>query len=107
MDKKKKKAQKKGAKIKNKPKIFADVRQEFCFNLADGRQLRNLVELSAALEDMDEATFSHHVNEARNDFANWVKDTMNEAELADKFIAKYTKAEHQIELLKHLIKRLL
>ena len=106
MGKKAKKAQKKVV-IKNEPKIFADVRQEFCFNLADGRQLKNLMELSTALEDMDEATFRHHVNEARNDFANWVKDTMNEAELADKFIAKYTKAEHQIELLKHLIKRLL
>lgn len=103
----KKTKQKKSEKIKNKPKIFADVKQEFYFNLADGRQLKNLMELSAALEDMDEATFRHHVNEARNDFANWVKDTMNEAELADKFIAKYTKAEHHIELLKHLIKRLL
>jgi len=103
----KKTKQKKATKIKNEPKILADVRQEFCFNLADGRQLKNLMELSAALEDMDEATFRHHVNEARNDFANWVKDTMNEAELADKFNAKYTKAEHQIELLKHLIKRLL
>lgn len=102
-----KSAQVKAEKKPEKKNAFPDVKQEFYFNLADGRQLKNLIELSAVLEDIDENTFRHHVNEEKNDFANWIRDVINENMLAESLSAKNSKTEHQIEVLKFIVKKLI
>ncbi len=64
-------------------KLFSDVPQEYRFWLSDGREIRNLNELLAALKTMKDDTFSYHVNREKNDFSNWVKDVLQDKKLAD------------------------
>ena len=64
-----------------------DVPQENNFVLKTGQQIKNLNELCLHLAGMDDETFSHHVNEDKNDFQNWVFDTVKDEKLA-KRIAK-------------------
>lgn len=56
---------------------------ENAFFVNNGRIINTLSDLSAELTAMDEGTFCHHVNPERNDFANWVHDTLRANELAD------------------------
>lgn len=64
-------------------KIFSDVAPEHRFWLVKGGELKNLEELEKALEMMDDATFSHHVNAEKNDFAGWIRNSVDDDELAD------------------------
>jgi hypothetical protein len=61
---------------------LADVPQEYVFWCCDGRILKNLRELCDALSAMSDDTFSYHVNAAKNDFYNWVKDIIKDDTLA-------------------------
>jgi hypothetical protein len=61
---------------------LADVPQEYVFWCCDGRILKNLRELCDALGAMSDDTFAYHVNEAKNDFHNWVKDIIKDDALA-------------------------
>jgi hypothetical protein len=63
-------------------KILADVPDEKRFWLSDGRYLKNLEELQAALVQMSPETFHYHSNEEKTDFSNWVKDVMGDDKLA-------------------------
>lgn len=74
-------------------KFSQDIPSEYAFVLNDGRKLKNLNELVLALQDMSENIFSHHVNENKNDFANWIRDVIKEQELANAVIEKRTKKE--------------
>jgi hypothetical protein len=62
--------------------ILVDVPEEKRFWCHDGRFLKNLEELGAALEQMTEETFSYHSNENKTDFSNWVRDVLGEEKLA-------------------------
>lgn len=62
--------------------VLADVETEHTFKLADGREIRNLAELSAAFSGMADHVFAHHVNGQKNDFANWVGAVIGDSELA-------------------------
>ena len=59
-----------------------DVEKEKQFWCQDGRYLKNLQELKAALEGMKEETFQSHVNETKNDFSTWVNDVIGDDKLA-------------------------
>ena len=59
----------------------------------DGRVLKNLWELQAALSDMREETFRHHSNETKNDFSNWVKDVIGDEKLSRDLLRSTTKAQ--------------
>ena len=61
---------------------LSNVPGEKTFRCNDGRDFRNLEELSVALSDMTEQSFSHHVTEQRNDFSNWVRDVIGDSTLA-------------------------
>lgn len=61
---------------------LADVPADKVFWLYDGRVLKNLDELAAALEDMSEETYNHHVTGEKNDFCNWVRDVIGDTTLA-------------------------
>jgi hypothetical protein len=63
--------------------LLADVPEENKFYLRSGKVLRNLKELSLEFHDMDDATFSHHVNAEKNDFASWIKYTIKDDALAN------------------------
>lgn len=72
--------------IKTVPKkkvlpIVADVEPEKAFWLNDGRMLKNLKELAQALETIDAALWEFHVNQEKNDFANWVEDVFGQKQL--------------------------
>ncbi len=55
---------------------------------------------------MADEIFYHHVNEAKNDFANWIKDIIGEIELADQLMNINTKKDMQLRLLKHIVQNL-
>ena len=74
------------------------------FVLKDGRILKDLVELSHALEHMSDDVFNHHVNVFKNDFRNWVTDVFNEKELASEVEKAKTRNELQLALLRHIVK---
>ena len=60
---------------------LSNVSQEKQFWCHDGRYLKNLQELEAALEQMTEETFRYHSNEAKGDFSNWVRDVIGDEKL--------------------------
>ncbi|MBW2967616.1 hypothetical protein KY362_03960 [Candidatus Woesearchaeota archaeon] len=64
-------------------RIKEDVPQDKAFRLANGSYIKNLNELYSALLKADDAVFSHHVTESRNDFGNWVKDVHKDYRLAN------------------------
>jgi HD superfamily phosphohydrolase len=72
-------------------KIFSDVPSEHKFWLVSGGELKNLEELSMALEQMPDDVFLHHVNESKNDFGEWVKNVIKDEELSDTMFKIKTK----------------
>ena len=63
--------------------VVKDVPAENYFYMCNGKVLRNLKELRDELNSMDEGSFRYHVNEQKNDFANWINDIMKDEELAN------------------------
>jgi len=63
-------------------RLLADVPDEYVFYLNDGRILKNMENLRDALNAMSDELFAYHVNSAKNDFSNWVRDIMNDEKLA-------------------------
>ena len=90
-----------------KKKILGEAAQEQHFVVADGKRLKNIIELADALGTMSEDVFRHHANEARNDFSNWVKDVFYDHSLAEDISRSKNKLETQIVVLKRLVKELM
>jgi len=74
-------------------KRLGDVSEEKRFWCYDGRYLKNLQELEAALEQMTEETFRYHVNEDKSDFSNWVRDVIGDEKLSRDLKKSGTKAQ--------------
>ena len=53
------------------------------FIVKDGTKLNSLKDLYGHLAVIKDEDFSHHVNEAKNDFANWIEHVHG-----DKFLAQ-------------------
>ncbi len=85
-------------------KKIGEVPADKRFILKDGRLLKDMVELSHALEHMSDDVFNHHVNSYRNDFKNWVADVFGEKELASQIEKAKTRADMQLAILKHIVK---
>ncbi len=62
-----------------------DVHPEHVFKLKSGSTVKNMYELANELATMDEETFTHHVNEERNDFYNWILHIIRDEHLARVF----------------------
>lgn len=71
---------------------------EHCFFTKDGKVLKNLADLKEELKVMSPEVFSHHVNDQRNDFSNWVNDVFGHERLANK-IANAKTRDDLINLL--------
>lgn len=80
----KKVAKKASPKSKTKPELVCAPGEQ-CFWTTDGRVLSNLVELRDALESMTDDVFAYHVSKERNDFADWIEQVLEDAELAAAF----------------------
>ena len=67
----------------NAKNILSNVPEKKNFLVNDGRVLRNLQDLSAALADISEETFAHHVNNEKNDFRSWIEYVVGDKKLAN------------------------
>ena len=88
-------------------KVLGEAPEEHHFVVADGKKLKNIIELADALETMSEEIFRHHVNEAKNDFSNWVKDVFYDHSLAEDIARAKNRLETQIAILRRLVKELM
>jgi hypothetical protein len=74
-----------------------------CFYAADGKCIASLRGLADALENMHDDTYRHHANDARNDFANWVHDVLQDAELASQLKEAKDRKTAQVVVLKRML----
>ena len=63
-------------------KMLGDAPEGKQFYSSDGKVMKNLSELSIALAEMSDETFSYHSNATKTDFSNWVKDVIGDEKLA-------------------------
>ena len=63
-------------------RMLGDVPGDKQFYCSDGRVLKNLLELGAALAEMSDETYSYHSNDTKTDFSNWIKDVIGDEKLA-------------------------
>ena len=72
------------------------------FYFSNGESAGSLREFFEKLKNIDEECFSHHVNEEKNDFANWIRDCIGDKELG-KRIEKLKDRKKIINLLEKKI----
>ncbi len=77
--------------------LSSDIRPEHYFVLSNGEKLRNLTELIESLKTMSPEIYFYHVNEQKNDFANWIHDVMGLSDLAQN--VKLSKNKEQMSYL--------
>lgn len=98
-----KKAKKKSTIISVTKQLFGEAPEHQYFILKDGSHLRSVQELAEALEHMNEDIFKHHVDDERNDFANWVEDVFNNKDLGQELREAHNQIEARIKLLQKLV----
>ncbi|MBW3018969.1 hypothetical protein KY329_02170 [Candidatus Woesearchaeota archaeon] len=101
-----KKAPKRTITVCVKRKILGKAPEEKCFILQDGRKLETVYHLIDELETMPEQVFQDHVNEFKNDFANWVEHVFEDKSLAEEMREAQTRMELQLALLKEIVREL-
>ncbi|HSU72484.1 MAG TPA: transketolase family protein [Candidatus Binatia bacterium] len=73
-------------------RVLGAVPQDVTFKVRNGMVIRSIPELHKAVLAMDQATFQYHVNDQRNDFAQWIEDVQQDHELAHVLKNARTKA---------------
>lgn len=63
-------------------KFLAKAPEDKVFWCNDGRMLKDVKELTEALNSMADETFAYHANEMKNDFAKWVREVVGDEKLA-------------------------
>ena len=81
-------------RISNEILLFKNSKPEQYFRLRNGMVLKSLHDLVDCLEVIDDASFMHHVNPSRNDFADWIRNVFMDVKLADKMIG--AKSRHEM-----------
>jgi len=102
--KKRKSSTKSKNKVIKKPKT---AKPESYFILVNGVPLKNLKELAGACETMNDWVFNHHVNESRNDFANWVEHVLKEEELSSEIVVARNPGHLEVIILRYLVNKYL
>jgi len=74
--------------------------EDVIFKLVNGKEIRNLNELSESFETMDDDTFNRHVNEVKNDFSNWVSIAIKDEKLSEDLTQAKDKNRSQVLVLK-------
>lgn len=72
------------------------------FWVKDGKILSDVRDLKNALQEMAETTFSYHANKAKNDFAKWVDEVLQNKKLA----IELKKAKNKLDALKKVVSEL-
>lgn len=93
-------------KVCIKTKMLGRAPEEQCFYLEDGRKLKNVYELIDELETMTDDMFRKHVNEFKNDFANWMEHVFDRKTIADEMREIENRLDTQRALLKELVREL-
>lgn len=81
------------------------------FWLCTNKKLLTLKELALALEDITDDVFRYHVNRDKNDFENWIRDIIQDKELAREISRIKTKETltrkifERVDMLSKTIKR--
>jgi hypothetical protein len=88
-----------------KKEIKKNIKPETYFILKSGGVIKSLEELAMNMDTISYEDFAHHVNDVRNDFANWIRDVIKEEKLAEELAAVRDKNYYQVVLLKHLLKK--
>ncbi len=83
-------------------KVLVCAEGKKCFWTNDGSILRDLQELSAALDVMEEKVFTHHVTKEKNDFADWVEHVLEDAECAAALRRSRKPSSASTVVVKHL-----
>ncbi|MBI4650246.1 hypothetical protein HY745_02965 [Candidatus Desantisbacteria bacterium] len=60
-----------------------DVPEHHTFWFANGIRVKNLEELANILEKIEDHIFYHHVNDAKNDLSNWIRDCIGDMILVE------------------------
>jgi len=69
---------------KNMARLWLEnVPQDKVFWCRDGKVVRNMDELAAALRQMSEETFRYHATGQKNDFITWVRDVIGDMTLTN------------------------
>jgi hypothetical protein len=95
----------KAAPVTSRVRVYnltRDIPQEKYFILANGQPVKNVAELAAILDQLEDHVFNHHVNTDRNDFHNWVKDVFEDVELARKISGVGDKKHMQLVIYRHM-----
>ena len=72
-------------------KYLCDVPVEQCFWVNNGSALKNLDELGNSLAQMSDETYSHHVNNEKNDFSRWINDVIGDQQLSNNLLSSKNK----------------
>ena len=82
--------------------LTSNAKPEEVFKLADGKIIKNIIELKKSLKDINKKVFTTHVNPEKNDFYNWIKGVYQ-----DKVLAESIKnAKHPKHIINLIEKRL-
>ncbi len=91
-------------KTKKINKLKRKLPEHRSFVLNDGNVISSVKELAIEMDNIDDSVFYYHVNESKNDFSNWLKDVLDEIELAESLMDTKEKYDFQMKLLKHIVK---
>jgi hypothetical protein len=77
--------EKPAAKVKTaaRKKQLERVPEQYVFYCCDGSIFRDMQELAAGLAAMTDQAFTYHSNVEKQDFSNWVRDIIDDIELAN------------------------
>ena len=84
-------------------KELSDVNPENYFRVANGTIVKNLKELDMAIENMGDETFNCHVNDVRNDCANWIRDVLKDEKLANYLLQTKERCRIQLLILRRIV----
>ncbi len=73
------------------------------FNLHNGKTFSTVKALAKELKNMSTEVYEHHVNPLKNDFANWLKNSVKDDVLAKNINGQINKIEMELKILRHLI----
>ena len=88
-------------------KVLSDCRPDAAFWTCHGRVVRNIYELTDAIQTMSESSFSYHVNSdhQKNDFAKWIAEVLEDEELALKLV-HITDKQLYLKIIRNRIREL-
>jgi len=86
-------------------KQLRNVPADKVFYVFEGGHINSIYQLADTLSSISAKSFNHHVSSLRNDFANWVRDVIQDSELAPVLAALKTRT-HMEKAVRERIKEL-